>query len=311
MEIMSPNYIFTIMPIEAFMDARLSKTELRVLGAILSFRNKDTNLCWPSREQISERCRIPLCKISTATTSLVNLGWLKKQGNGGKSSHCKYALCVPDLTSQAVTDLVTVTDSVTVTDIVTQTVTELVTHTVTDLVTDTVTDSVRGNKQTIEQTIEQTNKEKINKKEKSSRYPNNVIPKNRKTDWVNPNSSITKPSDVPDQIWIDFLILRKHKKAPVTETALQGIRREANKAGITLADALVMCCQGGWQGFKAHWVTNEHTSKKGNQKFDAFNYINGGDGYGNKREQEIRTIDINGEVVDENEIRKIGNTTPF
>ena len=72
------------MPIEAFMDDRLTKTDLRVLGAILSWRNKNTNLCWPKREQIAERCNLSVFKISTSTTHLVELGWLKKEGKGGQ-----------------------------------------------------------------------------------------------------------------------------------------------------------------------------------------------------------------------------------
>ena len=137
---------FSFMPVEIFMDGRLSKTDLRVLGAILSWRDKNTNLCHPSREQISERCSLPICKISTSTTRLVELGWLEKSGNGGRSTRCIYKFKVPDLK--------TVTDSVTVTDLVT----------VTDSVTKTVTDSVRGNKQ---KEYKKNIKEKIYKKENS------------------------------------------------------------------------------------------------------------------------------------------------
>lgn len=139
------------------MDDRLTKTDLRVLGAILSWRDKTTNLCWPKRELIATRCNLPLCKISTATTRLVNLGWLKKEGNGGRSRSAQYVLLIPTLTTKTLTDLVTVTDPVTVTDSVTKTLT--------DSVTKTVTDSVRGIKQTNEQTIEQTNKEYVDQAE--------------------------------------------------------------------------------------------------------------------------------------------------
>ena len=141
---------FSIMPIEAFMDDRLTKTDLRVLGAILSWRDKTTNLCWPKRKQIADRCRLPLCKISTSTTRLVTLGWLKKEGDGGRCRSAKYELIIPILECKTVTDSVTVTKS--------ETVTDSVTETLTDLVTKTVTDSVRGIKQTNEQTNEQTNK---------------------------------------------------------------------------------------------------------------------------------------------------------
>lgn len=66
--------------------------------------------------------------------------------------------------------------------------------------------------------------------------------------------TVEKPSDVSEQIWEDWLQLRKTKKAPVTQTALDGIAREAKKAGYTLEQALEACCSNGWQGFKAEWV---------------------------------------------------------
>lgn len=55
----------------------------------------------------------------------------------------------------------------------------------------------------------------------------------------------------------DFLLIRKAKKAPLTQTALDGLLREAAKAGVTAAGAVAICCERGWQGFKAEWVT-EH-----------------------------------------------------
>jgi len=145
--------IFSIMPVEVFADDRLSKTDFRVLGTILSFRNRNTSLCCPKREQIADRCGLPLCKISTATTRLVELGWLEKVGNGGRSSACHYRVSVPVFLTERVTDSVTVSMPKTVTDSVT--VTKSVT--VTDSVTKTVTDSVRGIKQTSKQTKERDN----------------------------------------------------------------------------------------------------------------------------------------------------------
>ncbi|MGE0745273.1 MAG: YdaU family protein [Rhodospirillales bacterium] len=64
-----------------------------------------------------------------------------------------------------------------------------------------------------------------------------------------------QPPDVPDDVWLDFLALRKSKGAELTDTGLAGIRREAEKAGMPLADALRMCCARGWQGFAADWLT--------------------------------------------------------
>lgn len=65
---------------------------------------------------------------------------------------------------------------------------------------------------------------------------------------------LEKPDGVSPKVWDDFLFLRKQKKAPLTETALKGIAREAQKAGITLEEALSTCCQRGWQGFNSEWI---------------------------------------------------------
>lgn len=53
----------------------------------------------------------------------------------------------------------------------------------------------------------------------------------------------------------DWLKLRKQKRAPVTQTALDGIISEAAKAGLSMNDALKTCCSRGWQGFEAAWMT--------------------------------------------------------
>jgi hypothetical protein len=62
------------------------------------------------------------------------------------------------------------------------------------------------------------------------------------------------PDGVSQSVWADFLQLRKVKRAPLTETALESIRKESAKAGFTLSEALAECCSRGWQGFKAEWV---------------------------------------------------------
>lgn len=71
--------------------------------------------------------------------------------------------------------------------------------------------------------------------------------------------TITQPDGVSLAIWQDFVALRKAKRAAITKTALQGIEREAQKAGLTLQAALQEMCARGWTGFKAEWL-----QKKGN-----------------------------------------------
>ena len=74
---------------------------------------------------------------------------------------------------------------------------------------------------------------------------------------------IDRPSDVPEGTWSDFIAMRKAKKAPLTATALEGIKREAAKAGMPLVDVLATCCARGWQGFKAEWVAAQAAQPNG------------------------------------------------
>ena len=70
-----------------------------------------------------------------------------------------------------------------------------------------------------------------------------------------------RPDEVAEPVWQDFQRLRAQKRAPLTDTALAGLRREAAKAGIGLGEALAYCCEQGWQGFNAGWYA-ERTSKQ-------------------------------------------------
>jgi hypothetical protein len=63
--------------------------------------------------------------------------------------------------------------------------------------------------------------------------------------------------DINPQIATDFIALRKAKKSPLTETAVNGIKREAAKVGYTLEQALTVCCERNWAGFKAEWITKD------------------------------------------------------
>lgn len=62
---------------------------------------------------------------------------------------------------------------------------------------------------------------------------------------------------VPDQIAIDWIAHRRAKRATPTRTAIDGIARQAEAAGLYLCDALGMCCERGWTGFKADWLTTQ------------------------------------------------------
>jgi hypothetical protein len=79
--------------------------------------------------------------------------------------------------------------------------------------------------------------------------------------------------NVDEAIVKDFLALRKAKKSPVTQTAINGIKREAAKAKLSLEQALEICCIRGWQGFKAEWVKNDNKPQQ-QGSFDPVAFVN-------------------------------------
>lgn len=67
-------------------------------------------------------------------------------------------------------------------------------------------------------------------------------------------SAIAPPEGVSLSVWQDFKALRKTKKAAITQTAINKIRAQAAKAGVTLQVALETCCERGWASFNADWI---------------------------------------------------------
>jgi hypothetical protein len=71
-----------------------------------------------------------------------------------------------------------------------------------------------------------------------------------------------RPDDVVEQVWIDWVALRKRKGTTISETAIQGARDEAAKIGWTLEQFLVEWCTRGSQGLKADWVLEKQTASQ-------------------------------------------------
>ena len=62
--------------------------------------------------------------------------------------------------------------------------------------------------------------------------------------------------DVPEATANDWLQVRKAKKASNTLSAAAALEREAGKAGITIAEAVQLCAENSWQGFRAEYLRN-------------------------------------------------------
>ena len=73
----------------------------------------------------------------------------------------------------------------------------------------------------------------------------------------NTATSVAPPSGVSNSVWQEFKTLRKAKRAPITQRAIDAISSEAQKIGWTLEKALEECVVRGWQAFKADWVATK------------------------------------------------------
>jgi len=70
------------------------------------------------------------------------------------------------------------------------------------------------------------------------------------------------PPDVSQQIWNDWVALRKSKKAPISQTVLNGAIAEAKILGWPLEKFLAEWCSRGSQGLKAEWIVKPNPADK-------------------------------------------------
>jgi hypothetical protein len=108
---------------------------------------------------------------------------------------------------------------------------------------ETVQEPFRNQKQEQEQEQEQEQKQK--KKQRST-------------------SSAISPGDLiadglSEQEASDFLAHRKAKRSPLTQTAWEGIKAEANKVSLSASAVAVLCMQRGWIGFDSTWMSQHST----------------------------------------------------
>lgn len=82
---------------------------------------------------------------------------------------------------------------------------------------------------------------------------NNVNKKEEKPKKPSP-SKLNKPDNVEEEVWQDWLTLRKTKRAPVTNTVLKGAIKQAGIANISLNEFLQIWCRRGSQGLEASWI---------------------------------------------------------
>jgi len=97
----------------------------------------------------------------------------------------------------------------------------------------------------------------------NKRSSNEQLTNNQEPITINhkPIKDIT-PSGVSDLVFKDYMEVRKSKKAKWTPTALKGMEREAAKAGLTLEQVMIICCERNWQSFNSEWILKDKDIKQ-------------------------------------------------
>ena len=98
--------------------------------------------------------------------------------------------------------------------------------------------------------VPSTSSKKCTSHKNNINTPLNTI---KKTSQKNTALSLLAEFGISGQLADDFITHRKSKKATITETALNGYKREADKAGITLEEAIAIAIERDWRGFNANW----------------------------------------------------------
>lgn len=82
-------------------------------------------------------------------------------------------------------------------------------------------------------------------------------PKKAKPSKADAWKALLAENGIVGQLADDYVAIRVAKNAPLTATAMEGLKREAAKAGMTLVQAITYSTEQGWQGFKAEWLLNK------------------------------------------------------
>lgn len=105
------------------------------------------------------------------------------------------------------------------------------------------------------------NEQSINETEKSHENANKCVlstnpKKSTKSSKITAEMLVSEYG-VSEHVANDWLAMRKSKRAPISETVINGLIREAEKANLTLDNVLQICVERNWQGFQAAWLLRE------------------------------------------------------
>lgn len=79
--------------------------------------------------------------------------------------------------------------------------------------------------------------------------------------------SIKKPDGISPEDWDAFLKLRKQKRLPLTQKALDLMLKEASKANLSPQQMIDACLEHSWAGFKADWDRGQNSRESIEEAF--------------------------------------------
>ena len=74
---------------------------------------------------------------------------------------------------------------------------------------------------------------------------------------------VAHPLTVTEQVWSDWLQIRKAKKLPMTETAWSQIQNEFRKSNLSDQQGVEYCCLSNWAAFKTAWYEKNLQEQNG------------------------------------------------
>lgn len=253
---------FAQLPGEVLLDSRLTPTHIRVLIALYMHMNKKKDVVWPKRETLSRLTGLHESKISRATTELESLGWVTKVGTGGRSKSCSYRVHVPELITSRFDVTVDESGDIKVPETLAESNRDNSTETLAESETVSKSETVSDLDLNPSRIGHQTLAESDRGIEHTKNIPEQTIKTTARAQPRRLSVSDLVADGVDEQVAAEFLALRRRKRANLTALALDGLRREAGRAGVTLDAALRKCVERGWQGFEADWISEKSGSRQ-------------------------------------------------
>ena len=75
----------------------------------------------------------------------------------------------------------------------------------------------------------------------------------KKTTQKSESEILLERFGITGQLAKDFIAHRKTKRGAISETQLSRLQKQADKAGISICEAVEICIERNWQGFNASW----------------------------------------------------------